>query len=270
MAMSLADFNVEDAAAELESRVTGLTSTDDWQEMLATAARFHSYSFNNVMLIEIQRPDATRVAGYRKWQSMGRQVLKGEKGIRIFAPMTKKDDAGDSVIFGFRLASVFDISQTEGDEIPSLDDFVVEIDVDAPLGWEGVVVDQLEAEGFTWEMGKVSLPGANGVTRWLDSSVVIADRLNGGHAFKTSIHELAHVKLHDRDDDRELPCRGHREVEAESVAFIVSQALGVPTGDYSFGYIASWAERADKGVIREAMTRVQSCAKSILKEWEPE
>jgi hypothetical protein len=142
---------------KLQDAVAEIASGDDWKRMLKVASKFHRYSFNNHLMIFLQRPDAMVVAGFNRWKSLGRFVKKGEKGIAIFAPCRYKTkvetDAGEEQtvqqIRGFRVVHVFDISQTEGDDLPDLDAVRPKLlDADAPEGIWDALVAQAEAAGL--------------------------------------------------------------------------------------------------------------------------
>ena len=254
------------AHADLVTAVESLTSGDDWKRMLELASRFHHYSANNVFLIMLQRPDATRVAGYRTWQSMGRQVWKGEHGIRILAPCHYRykvtDDDGTETahvgIRGFTTATVFDVSQTEGEELPDVRPELLEGDDVAGL-WDALSV-QVKAAGYTVERGDCF--GANGRTDHSVRTVRVRADVSDAQAAKTLCHELAHVMLHP-DTAEYFQCRGRSEVEAESVAYLVCQAAGLVTDGYSWPYIAHWSDGEAK-VVQETAGRVLDAARSIL------
>jgi len=258
-----AQGKLEKAHEVLTRAVDELVSGQDWAAMLATAARFHRYSANNVLLIHMQRPGATRVAGYRTWQSLRRQVRRGEKGIAILAPVVYRrrpvddtdPDAVVGVLSGFRVAHVFDVSQTEGAgmaEVPA-----VPLAGDAPgTLWE-LLADQVRAARF--ELVRGDCGPANGVTDFLARRVTVAEQLEPAMAAKTLAHELAHVSLHDGT----AGCRGVAEVEAESVAYLVTNAAGLDSGSYSFPYVAMWA-RGETRMVLEAADRAICTARAIL------
>jgi antirestriction protein ArdC len=234
--------------------------------MLLTAARFHHYSPNNVMLIMLQRPDATRVAGYRTWQSLGRQVRRGEHGIAILAPckykvrLTDADgvDNGEEGwrLGGFTVEHVFDVSQTDGEPIADVRPDLLK--GHAPEGlWDGLA-QQVKAAGFTLERGDCG--GANGRTDYTVHTVRVRDDVDDAQAVKTLAHELGHVMLH---EGSLFLCRGVLEVEAESVAYIVSAACGLPTDGYSLPYVALWAG-GDVKKVQDTATRVMTAARAVL------
>ena len=256
----------------LHAQVAALITSDDWQAWLAVAARFHRYSFNNLMLIFSQNPDATHVAGYRRWQNLGRNVRRGERGIRILAPCTQRrtttdDETGESrtrtFVRGFRVASVFDVAQTEGDPLPTIDQPAL-VDGHAPAGLLELLIAEVVAAGFSYQ--RAALPSAhttaNGLTDYTTRTVTVRPDLPDGHAVKTTAHELAHVLLHglNRDDGM---TRDRVEVEAESVAYVVCNAWGLDPAGYTFPYVAGWS-RGDVALITATAERVVGCARQIL------
>jgi antirestriction protein ArdC len=258
------------AHADLVTAVESLTSSDDWLRMLTLTSRFYRYSTNNVFLIMLQRPEATRVAGYRAWQAMGRQVRKGESGIRIFAPCIYRDRSteGDSAdttpagLRGFTTATVFDVSQTDGENLPDVRPVLLDGDGVAGL-WDGLSV-QVEAAGYAVERGDCD--GANGLTDHRARIVRVRDDVSEAQAAKTLAHELAHVLLHP-DTAGYFRCRGRAEVEAESTAFLVCRVAGLTTDGYSWPYIAHWSDGSAK-VVQDVAGRVLEAARSILVEFE--
>ena len=264
---------------KLQGAVADIVSGDDWKRMLKVASNFHRYSFNNHLMIFCQRPDATLVAGFRKWKTMNRSVNKGEKGIAIFAPCRYKVEAETSdspvevaapsaqrgdrpkaeVLRGFRVVHVFDISQTEGEELPDLDAVRPRLlDGDAPEGiWE-VLVAKAEAAGY--EVIREQRQGENGYCDFLNKKIAVRPDVEPAQAVKTLVHELGHALLH----GEELPTsREVAEVEVESVAYIVCDALGLDSSGYSFAYVARWSDGATE-LIKGTAERVIRCAKEIL------
>lgn len=280
---------LEQLQAQIADKVTALTSSDQWQAWLRIASRFHHYSFNNTLLIWSQRPDATTVAGYTTWQKLGRQVTKGEHGIRIMAPVTRRlpktkpdgspvlDDAGKPVttvqIVGVKPASVFDISQTTGDPIPEPPRPQL-LTGQAPDGLWDALASQVTARGYQLERGDCA--GANGFTDYTTHTVRIRDDVDDAQAVKTLAHELGHILLHEPSVDAPTSralCRGQREVEAESVAHLVTATHGLDSSQYTFIYLAGWAEEAlphhPEGttvtdVITQTGTRVLRAAHQML------
>ncbi|WP_327027849.1 ArdC family protein [Micromonospora sp. NBC_01740] len=292
--------------ADLHERVVAevgkITDSDQWRRWLQFAAKFHGYSFNNVLLIMAQRPDATWVAGYKRWKTeFGRHVRKGEKGIAILAPVTKRvtDDPQESpedrseptkqdpqlsaaeqtaqparVLHTFKPVAVFDISQTEGPDIdvpggPAFADVMPQLlEGQAPAGLYDQLVMLAEERGYTVERGDCR--GANGFTDYTNRLIKVRDDVDDAQAVKTMIHELGHVDLHTPSDfgwETTRGCRGEREVEAESVAFLVAERYGLDTSTYTFAYVALWAQRAaeqtgqsPEGIVQAAGQRIVSAA----------
>jgi antirestriction factor ArdC-like protein len=240
--------------------------------MLRVAARFHDYSPGNVMLILAQRPDATRVAGYRSWQALGRQVNRVERGIAILAPITYRatvdryDKAGEEEtigvrrLAGFKIEHVWDVSQTSGE--PLADARPVLLEGEAPAGLCDGLVFQIEGEGYTVReacaAGRVPTARPTPMTR----TVTIREGLSPAHRAKALSHEAAHIRLgHVNGLPSYETCRGRFEVEAESAAFLVCAEAGLDSADYSVAYTAGWAN-GDPKVIRETAEGVIMVARS--------
>ena len=269
---------VERLHEQLQESLRALVTSQDWQQALAVAARFHDYSFANTQLIWLQaaargfRP--SRVAGYRTWQDLGRQVRRGERGIPILAPVTRKVEAADKAeeeqerrVVGFRAVHVFDISQTDGDPLPEVRTALLKGDL--PAHW-GKVTELITSAGFTLEVADTDRLGeANGITDWRDRQVVVRATLPGAQRFKTAVHELAHIQLHEPTSGDRPNCRGIVEVEAESVAYMVCAALGVDSAGYSLPYVASWSG-GDLEKVAGTAERVIRCARQVLTRLEPE
>jgi antirestriction protein ArdC len=257
-----------EAHDRLVAAIEHLVNGEDWQRFLDTARQFRTYSVNNLLLIFTQRPEATRVAGYRTWQSLGRQVRRGEQGIAILAPCTyKRDDEGDSdqparVLRGFKVAHVFDIDQTDGEPLPAPP--VHLLDGDDPHRVTDRLADVIRSHGYTFTIGPMpdGHADANGVTDYLDHAVTVRDDLSAAQQAKTTAHELAHVLLH-APDAGDRPDRPVCEIEAESVAYLVCGSTGLASDAYSFGYVATWAG-GDTDAIRATAERVTTCAARIL------
>jgi antirestriction protein ArdC len=252
---------------QLTTGVAELTSSDAWRDWLDVQSRFHQYSFGNCLLILRQRPDATHVAGFHTWRALGRRVRRGEKGIWILAPVTRRvasddDEGGEQrparVLTGFRAVPVFDVAQTDGDPLPDVP--ARRLRGDAPDRAYEQLVGVAHAIGFTVE--EQHLPGErNGDCSFELRRIRIEAANDGAQQLKTLAHELAHAMLHERAVDRALA-----ELEAESVAYVVCHAIGVATDAYSFGYVASWAGGGDHAVaaIRASAQRIQQTANRIL------
>jgi len=246
----------------LTEGVERLTTTDDWRRFLACQARFHHYSFRNVVLITAQRPDASYVAGFRHWRSMGRAVQRGERAIWILAPMVTRPAQADPeprrVVRGFKYVAVFDVSQTEGDDLPAVCRPLTGGD---PTGSFERLVAVARTLGFTVEDAR--LPGGtNGDCRHDVRRIRVEVDNAPAQRVKTLAHELAHAVLHERFGDRWVA-----ELEAESTAYVVCRTLGLETGGYSFGYVATWAGGGEPAVaaIRSSGERIQATAARILR-----
>jgi len=248
-----------DLVEQLTKGIARLTSSEEWRRYLDCQSRFHDYSFGNVLLIAAQCPYATQVAGFRAWQRMDRFVKKGEKAIWILAPMLYKDaDAEEGrVIRGFKYVAVFDVSQTDGEELPEVCHLLFGED---PAGHFDRLVAVANSFGFSVE--DAHLPGTTNGDCTHDLHRIRIETTNSPlQRVKTLAHEIAHGILHEHFEDRRLA-----ELEAESTAFVVCQLLGLDTSDYTFGYVAIWAGADEEAVaaIREAGQRIQRAAASIV------
>ena len=266
---------------QISDGVAALVESQAWRAMLDTAAKFHTYSLGNLLLIGAQAPQATRVAGFRSWQSLGRHVRKGERGIAILAPCTYRpktaSPATDSTreqpqnerggpaasgkqLRGFRVVHVFDITATEGDPLPDV--APVLLSGQAPAGlWEDLV-GQVAGYGYALERGGCA--GANGNTDPARRVVRIRGDVDEAQAVKTLAHELGHLQCgHVADLSTYLTCRGRCEVEAESVAYVVAAAHGLDASGYTFAYVAGWAG-GDPATVRQAAETVTRAARTIL------
>lgn len=234
------DDRTQELLASLKTEVESLTDSDQWKRWLETAARFHRYSFSNQLLILRQMPEATKVAGYRAWQELGRQVRKGEKGIWILAPMVKKvtedDGTEHRTCYGFRSVSVFDLSQTEGEPLPTVELPEVSLSEDS---WDlynrfSKVADE---EGLSIKRVDSASGSARGWYIASDKTISIVDAYPQASQTRTLLHELAH---HFTPDLSKLS-RPEAELIAESAAYVVGTQLGIDTTGYSALYTASWA-----------------------------
>jgi DNA primase catalytic core len=260
---------VERLHEQLQDSLQELVTSEDWQRALAVAACFHDYSFANTRLIWAQSLSRgftpSRVAGYRAWQELDRQVRRGERGLQILAPVIRKitpenGDEEERRVVGFRVVHVFDIAQTEGQPLPEVPVALVEGDL--PSHWEQVSGLITEA-GFELQVADLERLGeANGITDWQHRDVVVRASLPGAQRFKTAVHELAHVRLHEPTSDGRPSCRGIVEVEAESVAYMVCAALGIDSAGYSLPYVASWSG-GDITKVSATANRVIGCAREV-------
>ena len=275
----------------LEQGITELFDSERYKEYLRVMSKFHNYSFNNTLLIAMQKPDASLIAGFTAWKNQfQRNVKKGEKGIKIIAPspfkikqetekldpQTQKPVIGrdgkpvteekEITIPAYKVVSVFDVSQTEGKELP-------DIAVDALTG------DVEQYSDFFAALEKASpVPigfekiegGAHGYYHLEDKRIALDEGMSELQTLKTAIHEIAHAKLHDIDlnapKDKQQPRvdRRTREVEAESVAYTVCQHYGLDTSDYSFGYVAGWSSGRELAELKSSLETIRSAAADII------
>ena len=275
----------------LEQGITELFDSERYKEYLRVMSKFHNYSFNNTLLIAMQKPDASLIAGFTAWKNQfQRNVKKGEKGIKIIAPspfkikqetekidpQTQKPVIGrdgkpvteekEITIPAYKVVSVFDVSQTEGKELP-------DIAVDALTG------DVEQYSDFFAALEKTSpVPigfekiegGAHGYYHLEDKRIALDEGMSELQTLKTAIHEIAHAKLHDIDlnapKDEQPPRvdRRTREVEAESVAYTVCQHYGLDTSDYSFGYVAGWSSGRELAELKSSLETIRSAAADII------
>lgn len=229
---------------------------------LAAMGRFHSYSFGNVMLIAMQRPTATRVAGFNRWKELNRFVKKGEKGIMILAPMVgkrKSEDAEEeqparSVVYGFRTVYVFDVEQTDGEPLPEFDVTVSGDVSEYRAGLDAFLASRGIAVSYNAEMGTAFGLSYGGRIELLPGRPAAEE-------FCTLVHEAAHELLH-RGDRRKETSRDQRELEAESVAFVVGQAIGLNMGTTSSDYIQVYSGNVE--ALQESLEQIQNTAREIL------
>lgn len=287
------------AQERLEAEIARITTGDDWRRFLDLQARLHHYSANNVQLIWAQHADAfaqgwvaapepTYVAGFTTWKALGRSVERGQRGYAVLAPLrgarrSAVDDSGQRrqltageepaptemvesqpVLRGFTLAHVFDVSQTTGPALgeppaPKL------LAGEAPAGLGVAVMELVEAAGYSVDTvpGAAHIGGANGQTHWGTRSVVVRADMDDAAMVKTLIHEAGHVLLHATEPGRSLG-RGLKEVEAESVAFVVAAVHGMATDGYSFPYVAAWAGDLGARAVAATQARVAQAAKTII------
>jgi antirestriction protein ArdC len=246
-------------ALERLSQALAAGKSESLTAYLKAVAQFHQYSFGNIMLIAAQRPDATRVAGFRTWKKLGRFVRKGEKGIVIIAPMLlRTDDSAASngepdveVQLRFRAVHVFDVLQTDGEPLP---------EPDVVRGDPGPFTARLEAfvtqRGITLEHDE-DLDGSDGVSK--GGTIVLRTGLTPAERFSVLAHEVAHELLH-RTGER--PSRVVRETEAEAVAFVVSEAIGLHNGTAAVDCIQLY--HGDSTTLAASLDRIQKTAADII------
>ena len=275
----------------LEQGITELFDSERYKEYLKVMSRFHNYSFNNTLLIAMQKPDASLVAGFTAWKNnFQRNVIKGEKGIKIIAPspfkvkqqMEKIDPHTRKPVMGkdgktvmeekevtipaYKVVSVFDVSQTEGKELPDIavDELTGDVDryKDFFIALEKTSPVPIGFEKITG--------GAHGYYHLEDKRIAIDEGMSELQTLKTAIHEIAHAKLHDidlnapKDEQQPRVDRRTREVEAESVAYTVCQHYGLDTSDYSFGYVAGWSSGRELAELKGSLETIRSTAAEII------
>ncbi len=253
---------IDDSLDTLAKAVDDVRASEAFRQYLAVQARFHRYSWHNSMLIAMQRPDATRVAGYKTWQSLKRQVRKGEQGITIFAPCPWKRETDDGEteqgIF-FRAVHVFDVGQTDGPELPDVDVPTIDTASDDLLANLRRVADQ---RGIAVTFAKLS-GGLFGVSK--GGTVDVDNTHPTGQQAKTLAHELAHEALHKSKDALAgmlEKTRSIAELEAESVAYVVCTHFGLDVEVRASRYIALWD--GDAKALRASLERIANTARSLI------
>ena len=255
---------------KLEAGVREFYTSEKFIAYLQVMSRFHNYSLNNQILIAAQMPEATIVAGYNSWmRNFDRHVKRGEKSITILAPMkirikvdTDKTDEYGNVIqedkegIKFRPVSVFDVSQTEGKPLPQI---ISELTGDVSR-YEQLLDAARQAAPYPIEIGAVE-GSAKGWCNFTQEKIIIKEGMSEAQTLKTAFHETAHARIHAGDTDKS---REQKEVEAESIAYVVCNHFGLDTSDYSFGYVATWAGRQDINLLKQSMQTISQTAKSII------
>ena len=265
-----ASDRLKEITDRLEQGVTELFESDRYKEYLRAMAKFHNYSFNNTLLIALQCPGATRLAGFQSWKKFGRHVKKGEKGIKVIAPApykkTIEKDGEETVILvpHFKVVSTYDISQTEGKPLPeiastligsmdSYDDFMAALEQvsPVPIGFEDIA------------------GSAHGYYSLADKRIAVQEGMSEQQTLKTLIHEISHAKLHDFDlktppDERPDIGRETMECQAEAVAFVCCERFGLDTLGYSFGYIAGWSSGRELKELRSSLKIIRNTAAEII------
>jgi len=263
------------AMSTLEAGIKALADSDQWRRFLKAQAAFHAYSYSNTLLILSQKPEATRVAGFRTWLKLGRHVRKGERGIFILAPVFARrkaeeaqqvqkdagDDVADSRVVCFRLVAVFDVAQTDGEDLPAP---VQKLTGDTASDLFGRLVAFSAANGCPVTVEHIA-GSAYGFYAPRDHRIVVREGLAPDQAVKTAVHEIAHSILH-RDPEVYAAHRGDCELEAESVAFVVLHHSGIDSGAYSFGYVTTWAGGDEEAVkaLKTSAARIQATARKII------
>ena len=267
--MSEPEQNVSQILKDLETGVRNIFTSESYFRYLAVMARFHSYSLNNTMLIYRQFPAATYVAGFGVWtKTFSRRIRRGEKGIRILAPVVRRRRIEDEEteryekrVTGFRAVTVFDISQTEGEELPlslcqavntevqDYDRFLQALLLVSPVP---VVFEEITT-------------GANGFFRPIDRDIHIRTGMAQAQTIRTLLHEISHALLHASLSASDMVSGMKREVEAESVSYAVCSYYGIRTDSYSFGYIAGWSESQELSGLRQSLETIRKTAEHLIR-----
>lgn len=279
---------VQELTDKLEQGLQDLFNSDSYCNYLSTMSKFHNYSFNNTLLIAMQKPDATLVAGYKAWQkNFERHVNKGEKAIRILAPapykIKEERDKIDPVtqellldkdgnpqkeeveitIPAFRAVSVFDVAQTDGKPIPELAAHELLSDVE---GYQDMIRAVEAISPVPIELEEIA-GDSKGYYDREAKRIAVQENMSESQTLKTMIHEVAHSKLHSKEveqDEQMKKDRNTKEVEAESIAYTVCQHFGIDTSDYSFGYIAGWSSGRDTKELRSSMDTIRRTASELI------
>lgn len=279
---------MEEVQNLLKNGVEKIQNSEEFKKYLTVMSKFHNYSLNNTLLIYLQNPNATAVAGFNKWKKdFHRTVKKGEKSIRIFAPILKNKDLLESdgndnedskndnkIIVGYRLVPVFDLSQTVGEELPEAPE---------PICLQGEYTYYEQCKTFLQKLTGYEIietvrdDGANGSCNFESKVIKIENNLSSQQKMKTLLHECGHALLHgslfekdiDQLDSFEKEIMNNRnlkEVEAESVSYIVSQFLGFDSSEFSFSYIARWSGTTE--YLKYSLERIRKAANNIINELE--
>ena len=281
---------VKEITDKLEQGIKDLFNSDRYKEYLSAMSKFHNYSFRNTILILMQKPDASYIAGFNTWKNeFKRAVRKGEKGIKILAPApykkeieeTEHDKNGNPILNAdgsnrtttktitvpaFKITTVFDLSQTDGKEIPTIANQLTGNVED----YEKFFKALKEISPVPVELEKIDR-AANGYYHLTEKRIAVRNDLSEMQTIKTTIHEIAHAKLHALpekeeneviEDDR--PDNRTREVQAESIAYTVCQHFGIDTSDYSFGYVAGWSSGKETAELKASLEVIRTTADEMI------
>ena len=286
------DEYMKEITDRLENGIQELMDSDRYQSYLTAMSKFHGYSFRNTMLIHMQKPDASLVAGLTKWQSeFERTRKKGERGLKILAPkpytarkqVPKLDPATGKPITGpdgkpvteeqevtvpsFVVVSVYDISQTEGKEVPDITVNILDGNVDR---YDDFLSALKQSTPYSFALEEINT-GANGYCNYTDRHIGIKEGMGQLQTVETSIHEVTHARLYEKNrklPDKKQPDQATREVQAESVAFAVCQYFGLDTSGFSFGYIADWGTGRDMKELKASLETIRATANELINEIE--
>ena len=286
------DEYMKEITDKLEAGVRGVLDSENYKSYLTSMSKFHTYSFRNTMLIFLQKPDASLVAGAGKWQSEFERTRKqGERGLKILAPnfykvkkrVPKKDpDTGEPIkdkdgktvmdeqeitVPDYRVVSVYDVSQTEGKELPEAHVDMLSGDVEQ---FQDLQAALERSSPYAISIEPI-LDGAKGRCFYLEQRIVVNEGMGELQTLKTAIHEVAHARLYEKNShlaEDKQPDKATREVQAESVAYAVCQYWGLDTSDYSFGYIANWSSGRDLKELQASLETIRAAANDLINEME--
>ena len=268
--------DLDEIMKALEEGVKDFMETDAYKSYLRAVGKFHNYSMNNVMLITMQRPDATLVAGYNTWKkSFNRNVKRGEKGLKIIAPMPvsveKEEDRVDQygntykekvtvTVPRFRAVTVFDVSQTDGDPLPDISPAELKNEVNNYSAFLKAVEKASDVP-----INFIGIEGsAKGYFNVANNEISVAKGMSESQTLKTLIHEIAHSVLHNKDNGGVFIDTKTKEVQAESVAFSVCSHFGIDTSEYTFPYVTAWAGDKDLKTLRNSMDTIKDTASFLI------
>ncbi len=286
------DEYMKEITDRLEAGVRGVLDSKNYKAYLTSMSKFHTYSFRNTMLIFLQKPDASLVAGLGKWQSEFERTRKqGEAGLKIIAPkfytvkkrVPKKDPDTDEPIKDkngkpvmeeqeitvpdYRVVSVYDVSQTEGKELPEAHVDMLSGDVEQ---FQDLQAALERSSPYSISIEPI-LDGAKGRCFYLEQRIAVNEGMSELQTLKTAIHEVAHARLYEKNShlaEDKQPDKATREVQAESVAYAVCQYWGLDTSDYSFGYIANWSSGRDLKELQASLETIRAAANDLINEME--
>lgn len=280
---------LQDTLEMLEKGVKEVYQSDKYREYLDTVAKFHNYSAKNILWIQMQKPDATQIAGMKAWNKLGRKVIKGQKSLKVLAPYKHKkelemdklnpktgkpvlDKEGKAVRekqtvewLSYRAVPVYDISQTNGKELPRL---IEELQGNVN-NYEYMKDSLIEAAQIPVEFENIQ-GESKGYYHLVENRIAIKEGMSEKQTIKTMVHEVTHSRLHsiDNQKDKDITSRNVKEIEAESVAYVVSKHFEIDTSDYSFGYVASWSEDKELKELEASLKTIQKEANNIISEVE--
>ncbi len=280
---------VKEITDKLEEGLKELFESEKYKNYLSTMSKFHNYSFNNTLLITMQKPEATLVAGYQAWQkNFNRHVKKGEKGIRILAPAPYKikeerdklDPVTGELVFdengmpqkeeveikipAFRVVSVFDVSSTEGEPIPELEAKELSDTVEGYEDFKQAVMNVAPVP-----IGFEDIPGGSkGYYNTEERRIAVQEGMSESQTLKTMLHETAHSLLHNKEASRDISApakdRNTKEVEAESIAFTVCSRFGIDVSNYSFNYIGGWSSGRDMKELKSSLDTIRRTSSELI------